>query len=353
MSQRSNDGPDTDFPGVGPVVSRSPDLIRLRLDIAYDGTDFAGWAIQPGRRTVAGSIAEALRTLFRSEIAMVVAGRTDAGVHASGQVAHIDVPGDALDSLAPRHRRGAPPVETADRADSPEQVDGGSHASGRRGLSRRLAGLLPPDVRVAGVHVAPTGFDARFSALRRHYRYRISTAEWGVDPLRRNDIYGYRRPLDVPAMNAAAAALVGLHDFAAFCQPREGATTIRELQRLTVIERDAEVRVEVSADAFCHSMVRSLVGALLAVGSRRAEVDRPARLLAGARRTAEIAVAPARGLTLVGVDYPADGELALRAHQTRAVRNLAAVGTEIDFGPTTRNDRRGESENTSEDCPNG
>lgn len=286
--------------------------VRLRLGISYDGTEFSGWAVQPGRRTVAGVLGDALAVLFRGPVPMVVAGRTDAGVHATGQVAHIDVPAPGLAGLAPRDlaRSGQDPA-----------------AAGLTGLRRRLAGLLPPDVRVPRVAVAPDGFDARFAALRRHYRYRVACSDWGLPPLRRHDVLHWRRPLDAERMSAAAAGLIGLHDFAAFCKPREGASTIRDLQRLDVTAVDApigdglDVTIDVTADAFCHSMVRSLVGALIAVGEGRSAVDRPAELMAARERTAEIAVAPARGLTLLGVDYPPDAELAARTAVTRAVRD--------------------------------
>jgi tRNA pseudouridine38-40 synthase len=190
---------------------------------------------------------------------------------------------------------------------------------------RRLAGLLPPDIRVRRVTSAPPGFDARFSALRRHYRYRIGTAEWGVDPLQRFDVLARRRPLDVDAMSRAAAALIGLHDFAAFCKPRDGATTIRELQDLTVSENGDGVVVEVRADAFCHSMVRALVGSLIAVGEHQVPIGRPAELLAGRSRASGLHIAPALGLTLVGVEYPPDDQLAERAASTRSVRQLPSA----------------------------
>lgn len=311
----------------------SSELVRLRLDISYDGTDFAGWASQPERRTVAGVLAVALGVLFRGQVAMVVAGRTDAGVHASGQVAHIDVDPGRLATLTPRdgdpgvrHPEGPPgPSDSAPSDSAPSDPDPLHPAPsdltwGCTGLLRRLSGLLPPDVRVRVVALAPAGFDARFSALRRHYHYRIGTAEWGADPLQRSDIWSHRRPLDVATMNAAAAALLGLHDFSTFCRPRPGATTIRELQSLTVEQRAETVQLRVSADAFCHSMVRALVGALVAVGEGRADIEAPARWLAAGRRTAAFQVAPARGLTLTRVDYPDHHELAARAAATRAVR---------------------------------
>jgi len=282
------------------------DLVRLRLDISYDGTDFSGWAVQPDRRTVAGDLTQALAVLLRQPVQLVVAGRTDAGVHALGQVAHVDVEGGALLALAPRN----------------SAVDEGSAA--RQGLIRRLAGVLPPDLRVRAVILAANGFDARFAALRRHYRYRIGTAEWGVEPRDRRFVLARRRTLDIDAMARASAALLGLHDFAAFCRPREGASTTRELQGLTVGRagdgNNGEVWIDVVADAFCHSMVRALVGSLLAVGEGRDPVERPAAVLAAGLRTSAIQVAPAHGLTLLAVDYPPDSELAGRAELTRARR---------------------------------
>ncbi len=279
---------------------------RLRLDISYDGTDFAGWAVQPGLRTVAGVLTGALRTLLRHEPRLVVAGRTDAGVHAGGQVAHVDVEPAALRALAPR-----------DHVD-----DHDADAAGRLGMLRRLAGLLPPDLRVRAVTAAPPGFDARFSALRRHYRYRVGTAEWGVEPADRRFVLARRRRLDIEAMTLAAQALVGLHDFHAFCRPREGATTIRDLQALEVRSVGDEVRIDVTADAFCHSMVRALVGSLLVVGELRSPAARPGELLAARERTSAIPVVPPHGLTLRQVDYPSDRELAGRSAQTRALRAL-------------------------------
>ncbi|TKV58714.1 tRNA pseudouridine(38-40) synthase TruA [Nakamurella flava] len=295
-------------PRTAPAVGDPVTPLRLRLDISYQGTDFVGWAEQPGRRTVAGELQGALATLLRTPGRLVVAGRTDSGVHATGQVAHVDVDPSALLGLTPRDRAPA-------------------HLAGALvGLVRRLAGLLPGDVRVRAAAPAPDGFDARFSALRRHYRYRIGTADWGVEPADRAFVLAVRRELDVDAMAAAGVRLLGLHDFAAYCKPRDGATTIRELQSLVVRRAPldpAEVVVEVSADAFCHSMVRSVVGALLAVGLGRDDVDGPRRRLVLADRTA-FPVAAAHGLTLVGVDYPAVGELSVRAERTRAVRTVVA-----------------------------
>ncbi len=272
--------------------------IRLRLDLSYDGTDFAGWAVQPGQRTVQGDLEAALGTLLRVDPPrLVVAGRTDAGVHASGQVAHVDVDADRWAEQQPK-------------------------------ALRRLAGLLDDDVRVRSIAPAPDGFDARFSATWRRYAYRICDSDAGPDPLHRRAVARWRRRLDVDLMQQAVSGLLGLHDYAAFCRRREGATTIRTLQQLDVL-RDADtVLVLVRADAFCHSMVRSLVGALAAVGERRETPEWPAQLLSLRTRSDEVSVAPAAGLTLLEVGYPADGELAARAALTRATRSHPPAGSE-------------------------
>ncbi|AZI58665.1 tRNA pseudouridine(38-40) synthase TruA [Nakamurella antarctica] len=307
-------------PGGGPS-SLAEKTIRLRLDLSYDGTAFSGWAIQPNLRTVAGELTAALHTLLRSPIDLVVAGRTDAGVHARGQVAHADVDAAALLALAPRTPAGVAKISGAESAARGPALQ---YFEPLRGLVRRLAGLLPLDIRVRTVVIAPRGFDARFAALRRHYRYRVTAEPSGVEPLRRFDTLGWPRALDAARMQEAADGLVGLHDFAAFCKPRVGATTVREVQRLVVNALDEEpvLAIDVSADAFCHSMVRSLVGALLAVGEGRLPITDPAVKLAARQRTSAIHVAPARGLTLMGVDYPLASELAARAQMTRAFRTL-------------------------------
>ena len=278
---------------------------RIRVDLAYDGTDFAGWAVQPGLRTVQGTLEQALGTVLRCpEPRLTVAGRTDAGVHARAQVAHLDLP-----------------------AGTWEAVQGRMHAPGPA-LVRRMAGVLPHDVVVHDARPAPEGFDARFSALHRRYVYRLADAPGLVDPLRRAMVVRHAFPLDVEAMALAARALLGRHDFAAYCKAREGATTIRTLQELHV-ERPALgddaglVTVTVQADAFCHSMVRSLVGALTHVGEGRRPASWPAEILAGAQRRS--VVAPAHGLTLEAVAYPPDEELAARAVTTRARRTAEEV----------------------------
>jgi tRNA pseudouridine38-40 synthase len=283
-----------------PAIDTDGGFVRLRLDIAYDGTEFAGWATQSGQRTVAGVLEESLSTVFRSPLRLRAAGRTDTGVHATGQVAHVDVPVDALPNSYPR----------TPRPNQPEFQP----------LVRRLSRLLPADLRVRHIVRAPAGFDARFSALRRHYVYRLGTADYGVDPQQARYITNWPRPLDVEAMASASQKLLGLNDFTAFCRHREGATTIRELQRFDW-ERDGDlITARVTADAFCWSMVRSLVGALLAVGEHRRTADWCAQLLINSQRSSDYAAAPARGLTLVGVDYPPDSELQARTVITRDLR---------------------------------
>lgn len=290
VRSRSNVSPvhSTDEPA---ALHRDGGLVRVRLDLAYDGTDFSGWAVQPERRTVQAVVQDTLAAVLRiPPPQLTVAGRTDAGVHAIGQVAHLDLPA-------------------------------ATWAEAGRGLARRLSSALPADVRVRAAQRVPLEFDARFAALWRRYVYRISDVPAGVDPLRRSQVLHWRRPLDVPAMAAAAEQLIGLHDFLAFCRHREGAGTARTLQRFEVTRgADREITCLVQADAFCHSMVRSLVGALIAVGDGRRPVGWPAQLLNADRRADDVSVVPPHGLTLVEVGYPPEHELAARTTQTRARR---------------------------------
>ena len=279
-------------------------FVRLRLDVCYDGTDFAGWADQPGRRTVQGTLEHALGVVLRiAPPRLTVAGRTDAGVHARGQVCHADVPNDAWLAVPGRSTR------------SPDDA-----------IVHRLAGVLPDDVRVPLVRVAPDGFDARFSAIWRRYAYRVADTPYGVDPLQRWWVLWHHRPLELSAMNAAAEGLLGEHDFAAFCRARQGASTIRELRALRWQRADSGIAVAtVEADAFCHNQVRALVGALLAVGDGRRPVSWPGQVLDGRRRDPGVSVVPSHGLTLEGVGYPPDGELADRAAASRRPRRLPST----------------------------
>ncbi|MFR9854548.1 tRNA pseudouridine(38-40) synthase TruA [Corynebacterium striatum] len=271
--------------------------VRLRLDLAYDGTDFHGWALQKGDlRTVQGILEDNLSMILRHDVELTVAGRTDAGVHSAGQVAHFDVPSEALDQRS---------------------IDGDPAK-----LVRRLAKLLPEDVRVHACTAAPEGFDARFSALQRHYVYRITTHPRGALPTRARDTAQWPKPVDIDAMQEAATTLVGLHDFAAFCKAKPHATTIRDLHSFEWVDVSTPTEPQlyearVCADAFCWSMVRSLVGCCLRVGEGARDVDFAAAMLAESQRSSQIPLAPAKGLSLVRVDYPADEELAARAAVTR------------------------------------
>ena len=278
--------------------------MRLRLDLAYDGTDFHGWATQPGLRTVQGTLEAALAQVLRTEAApLTVAGRTDTGVHARGQVTHLDVEDEVLAAAAGRSTR--PPAEA---------------------LLRRLNGILPDDIRIHRISTAPAGFDARFSAVWRRYAYRVADAPELVDPLVRRSVLAWPRELDLVAMNEAATALRGEHDFAAFCKKREGATTIRTLIELSWARDDRGVAVAtVRADAFCHNMVRALVGAMIAVGEGRREPAWAGEVLRRGVRDAGVTVVHPHGLTLEEVGYPADADLAAQAGAARRVRTLPGL----------------------------
>lgn len=278
------------------------DTVRIRLDIAYDGTDFHGWARQTsGVRTVQAEIEDALALVLRTPVSLTVAGRTDAGVHASAQVAHADIP---RASLAQRSLGG----------------DAGA-------LVRRLAKLLEPDVRVFAVREVPSLFDARFAALSRRYTYRVTTHPAGALPTRARDTAVWGKPVDIAAAQQVADALVGLHNFAAFCKPREHATTIRELHAFrwrdvsTPLEPNL-YEAEITADAFCWNMVRAMTAACLTVGEGRRDLGWALGLLEETSRDPSVQLAPAKGLTLTGVDYPRDEDLAARVEVTRDRRSL-------------------------------
>ena len=271
-----------------------PGFVRVRLDLSYDGAEFSGWAKQRTRRTVQGELESAIQTVLRlpDPVDLTVAGRTDAGVHARGQVAHVDLPEDVW------------------------------HAQGEK-LLRRLAGKLPWDVRVWRVSQAPYGFNARFAAIWRRYAYRVGDHPGGVDPLLRGHVLWHDRPVDIELMNEAARRLLGEHDFAAYCKKREGATTIRTLLEL-YWERDANglAVATVRADAFCHNMVRALVGAMILVGDGHRPVGFPGEVLAGRVRHSAVNVVRPHGLTLEEVGYPADELLAARNKEARNMRTL-------------------------------
>ncbi|CAM8640699.1 TruA Pseudouridylate synthase [Candidatus Planktophila versatilis] len=265
---------------------------RLRLDIAYDGTHFFGWATQPGHRTLQDLIEEAISRISQTNIDSIVAGRTDAGVHATGQVIHVDVP----DAMFERDLT---------------YLD----------LRYKLNRILDEDVRIMKVSDAPQGFHARFSALRRYYSYKILDNNDVIAPLSRHDVASWYRPLDADRMNEASALLLGHHDFAAFCKFKVGGTTIRTLEKYEWHRSDEGLLVaDVVADAFCYSMVRNLVGAVVCVADGRQSPAWIAQLLANKERVSDSLVFPARGLTLYQVDYPNNDQLLERAKITVAKR---------------------------------
>jgi tRNA pseudouridine38-40 synthase len=267
-------------------------LLRFRLVLAYDGSDFAGWASQPDARTVQTELGSALQRVMRSTARITVAGRTDAGVHALGQVCHVDLPAEAW--------------------------------PGDEAAVRRLNAVLPADVRVLAADAAPVGFDARFSARSRAYEYLISDTGM-LDPRSRSCVLVHHRRLDVPKMHMAGQVLLGEHDFAAFCKARPEASSVRTVLDLQVVRRadprdPGLIAVDITADAFCHSMVRSVVGALVAVGEGRLDARRLSEVLAARRRVSLFATAPAHGLALVAVEYPPDDQLAEQATRARRYR---------------------------------
>ena len=306
--------------------------LRIRLDLAYDGTFFHGWAAQDGLRTVQGVLTQALSTILRRPVILTVAGRTDAGVHARHQVAHFDCSAEAFRGLVREKNRPSD--------------EGELHAACADALQRRVnsllgrayvdfiigSGLKAPrgtsDVRVDRVSVVSTDFDARFAALERSYTYRLAPEKLPL--ARRWDVCEVPHALDVEAMNRAAQPLLGEHDFLAYCRPREGATTIRELRELRIASEAQEngvLECHVRADAFCHSMVRSLVGALIEVGRGAREETWPAQLLENASRQDAAPIAPAHGLTLESVSYPDEAEWSAQVHRTRRIRGFAFDGS--------------------------
>ena len=272
--------------------------MRLRIDLGYDGSGFHGWARQRDLRTVQGELEQALDTVLRTTgSSLTVAGRTDTGVHARGQVAHVDVEPEAVVAAAGRS------------PESPEDT-----------LARRLNGVLGRDVRIRRISEAPDGFDARFSAVWRRYAYRVVDRPEAVDPLTSGHVLSWPRALDEAAMNETAALFLGEHDFAAFCRRRVGATTIRTLLELDWVREGGRLVATVRADAFCHNMVRSLVGCMLAVGDGRRDLGWARDVFAAGVRDPSVTVAHAHGLTLEEVRYPPDDQLARRAETSRVVR---------------------------------
>ena len=272
------------------------ELIRFKAQLSYHGGKFNGWAKQPGKRTVHAEIVKALTTVFGEaddDFGMRVAGRTDAGVHALAQVFHFDVT----------------PLRM-------KRIERGPD------LLSRLNSLLPADIRLFSCEIAPAGFDARFSATHRQYRYRVSDHDSQRNPLEADFTLWHTRPLDAVAMQAVALELVGLHDFASFCRPRDFGTTIRDLREVRVVRTESGViEIWLTADAFCHNMVRAIVGALMAVGGGTATIAEVREVLAAKSREDMFKVVAPKGLTLMQIGYPADDQLAAQAVITKVQRS--------------------------------
>ncbi|WP_091721946.1 tRNA pseudouridine(38-40) synthase TruA [Pseudarthrobacter equi] len=286
-------------------VSGGGGFLRIRVDLSYDGGPFSGWALQPGRRTVQGALEEALELLVRRPIRVTVAGRTDAGVHARGQVVHLDLADSEWHGMA-RGQELDPAVAMTRRL---------------RGALNRVLGDLTGAVQVRGITPALPGFDARFSALWRRYSYRIADGPALWDPLERAFTLWHKSPLDVELLNQGASRLLGLQNFLSFCKPREGATTIRELQRFEFARaEDGAIVATVQADAFCHNMVRALIGSALYVGEGAVEPGWLYERLLAQKRDAKSVLAAPHPLVFEEVAYPSASELLARAELTRARR---------------------------------
>jgi tRNA pseudouridine38-40 synthase len=276
-----------------PTLFAESGFLRIRLDLAYDGTNFSGWSKQPDRRTVQSELESALQKLTRVPVETIVAGRTDAGVHATGQVVHVDIP----------------------------DMENGPYAKkvewNLSDLAYRLNRILDEDVRIVDVSIAPVGFHARFSALRRRYGYKILDGNRSILPLRRFDVAPWYRGLNVDLINESSALLLGEHDFAAFCKYRPGGTTIRSLETFSWRRNeDGYLVAEIVADAFCYSMVRNLVGAVVCVADGRFPTQWVKDVLDNRQRISDSLVFPSRGLTLVHVDYPSEDQLPARIETT-------------------------------------
>lgn len=276
-----------------PALFPESGFFRLRLDFSYDGTNYQGWARQPDFPTIQGALEAAFWQLARIDSPVITAGRTDAGVHASGAVAHIDLPEDFKYEV--------------------------------ENTAYRLNRILDADIRILGASLAPVGFNARFSASARRYEYRLLDGNQLLAPLRRYNTATWYRHLDLDALNQASSVLLGEHDFAAFCRYREGATSIRNLCEFSWARNDEGLLIaSIEADAFCYNMVRNLVGAAVCVGEGRFGVDWIQRVLTEKSRVSDSYVFPARGLTLTRVSYPEPAALQAQALRVLGKRELAA-----------------------------
>lgn len=292
-------------------------LLRIRLDLSYDGAPFAGWAVQPGLPTVQGTLEAALAVLFRRPVRVTVAGRTDAGVHARGQVVHFDATEREWLAIA-RDKEPAVALQRRLRGVLNREL---TVPLKEQHVARRAVEARAGAIEVSGVSLAPEGFDARFSALWRRYSYRIADREENWDPLLRSVTLWNKVPVSDDAMNEAAAGVLGVQDFLSFCKPRQGATTIRELQEFSFTRGpDGILLAHLQADAFCHNMVRSLIGGALLVGTGERRPQWLAERMFARVRDSKSKLAPPHPLVLEEVRYPEPGQLLARAEATRARR---------------------------------
>ena len=254
-----------------PTLEVKSGFSRLRVDLTYEGTNFSGWAKQPNERTVQEEVEKALSMITQTKVATIVAGRTDAGVHAKHQVIHTDLPA---------------------------QTD-------INNLAFRLNQILDADIRVLTAQWAPVNFHARFTAISRTYQYKIIDAGKVTAPLDRHDSTEWFRPLDIELMNSGSKLLLGVHDFFAFCKFREGGSTIKNLLKFNWYRDEKDVVIcEISADSFRYNMVRNLVGAAVCVGEGRFKPEWMFDTLKNKERIPDSYVFPAKGLTLISVQYP-------------------------------------------------
>jgi tRNA pseudouridine38-40 synthase len=279
-----------------PTLNPKSGFSRLRVDLTYDGTNFSGWAKQPNLRTVQEEIEKAITTFMRIPVATIVAGRTDAGVHAKHQVIHLDLPEDTN-------------IEN---------------------LVFRLNQILDKDVRILSAAWAEENFHARFTPISRTYQYKIIDAGKVTAPLNRYDSAEWFRPLDIELMNAGSKLLLGEHDFFAFCKFREGGSTVKNLMRFDWHRDQHGVVIgEVKADSFRYNMVRNLVGAAVCVGEGRFKPEWMLKTLQDKVRISDSYVFPAKGLTLISIEYPpADQYL---SNYEKYLQSQDLTTDEVDF----------------------
>ena len=273
--------------------------MRIKAECSYNGSSFHGWAKQKGQRTVEGEIEQALFTILRSEIKIQAAGRTDAGVHANGQIFHVDLP----------------------------VLEG--KLSDFSYLTNRINCLLEKDVVIRKIEQAPSGFDARFSALSRTYIYRCSCGRSSRSLMLNGFVWDLNFIPDLKLLNSLASNIVGLKDFASFALPNPGGTTIRKVEAASwkEIEKGPEkgiIEFTIRSDAFARKMVRFLVGAQICVAANKKPESWFLEKFSSSRDFPPLA--PSHGLTLEKVEYPKDEMLEERAHATRAVRRREEIG---------------------------